>query len=289
MGSKIWFCALCSEGFTRRYSANRHNQNLHQDQGKIVRTIDYIIGRLANKYSPGDPLTYRARYKQIDSSITRSDVKAFSFPLESKLSIAHGSSQRKSSGGLPPHGKERTPDQLQQLQPQVFQQHLQQRQSNSNSVQPSIGIPSTGSTMKFQTIQQLARALCSPLEAELLLGVVSQTIIQNGGKEEILDRIIENLTNAMNIKEAQRYLFAAPIKETDKRRPLHGHDVQHLSESSRDKLIQIKQILEIRLKNDVAVFEEIKRLIKVLNHTRDDTILDAELDGLLRSTPRANN
>jgi hypothetical protein len=95
--------------------------------------------------------------------------------------------------------------------------------------------------------------------------MVNLTIIQNGGKEEILDGCIEELRNAMNLKEALRYLSAALFKETDKLLPLHGHDVQHLSESSRDKLTQIKQLLEIRLKNDVAVFEEIERLIKVRN------------------------
>ncbi|MGA9319211.1 MAG: hypothetical protein WBV84_14255 [Nitrososphaeraceae archaeon] len=51
--------------------------------------IDYIIGRLASKFNPGDPLTYRSRYKQIDSSFARSDIKAFSFPLDSNISVAH--------------------------------------------------------------------------------------------------------------------------------------------------------------------------------------------------------
>jgi hypothetical protein len=114
MGSKIWFCALCSEGFTRKYSANRHDQNLHRGQGKIVRMIDYIIGRLAGNYNPGNPLTYRSRYKQMDSSLARSDSKAFSFPLDSKISIAHDSFQRNSSSDLPPHSKEHALDQQQQ-------------------------------------------------------------------------------------------------------------------------------------------------------------------------------
>jgi hypothetical protein len=143
MGSKIWFCALCSEGFTRKYSANRHNQNLHEGQGKIVRMIDYIIGRLASKYSPGDPLTYRSVCK---ASSARSNFKAFNFPLSSKTSIAHDSSSRSSSGALMPHGKEHMLDQPQQLQLQQFKQQLQQqqRQSNSNSVQPFIGTPAVG-------------------------------------------------------------------------------------------------------------------------------------------------
>src|SRR5215510_3237130 len=154
MGSKIWFCALCSEGFTRKHSANRHNQNLHHDQGKLVRTIDYIIGRLAGKYGEGDPSTYRSRYKQAESSFARSDIKAFSFPLNSKISVAHDSFQRNSSGALPSNSKE---------------QMLDQQQSNSNSTQPSITTPSSRITTKFDTIRELARALYGHEKVEALL------------------------------------------------------------------------------------------------------------------------
>ena len=270
MGNKIWFCALCSEGFTRKYSANRHNQSLHQGQGKIVRMIDYIIGHLASKYNPGDPLTYRSRCKQIDSSSAPSDIKAFSFPLKTNISVAHDSSQRDSSGALPPHSKEHALDQQQQ----------QQQQSNS----PSITTPSSGVTTKFDRIKEMARAHYGHERAEALLRDVCMAISNNGGKEEILDRCIEELQNKMNIKEAQHYLFAAPIMEADKRPPLHGHNVQHLHESSRDKLTQIEQRLKIHLNNNVAVHEEIERLIKVLTYS-DDTILNAELDRLFRETP----
>jgi len=232
--------------------------------------IDYIIGRLAIKYSRGDPLTYRSRYKQIDSSFARSDIKAFSFPLKTNISVAHDSSQRDSSGALPPHSKEHALD--------------QQQQSNS----PSITTPNNGVTTKFDRIKEMARALYGHERAEALLRDVCMAIFNNGGKEEILDRCIEGLQNKMNIKEAQQYLFAAPIKESNKRPPLHGHNVQHLPESSRDKLIQIDQRLKIHLNNNVAVHEEVERIIKVLNYS-DDTILNVELDRLSRVTPRANN
>jgi hypothetical protein len=49
-------------------------------------------------------------------------------------------------------------------------------------------------------------------------------------------------------------------------------------------ITQIEQLLKIDLKNDVAVYEEIERLIKVRNISRDDTILNAELDSLRRKT-----
>jgi len=89
------------------------------------------------------------------------------------------------------------------------------------------------------------------------------------------------------MKEAQRYLFAPPIEEANDRPPLYGHDVQNLPESSRDKLIQTERIKKTHL-NDKAVYEEINRLIKVWNISRDDTILNAELDDF-RRTLQTNN
>jgi hypothetical protein len=193
--------------------------------------------------------------------------------LDSKISIAHDSFQQNSSGALPPHSKEHALN--------------QQQQSNSNSIHHSITTLSSGFKTKFDRIQELARALYGHEEAHALLRDVYIAIIMNGGKEEILDRCIQELKNRMIIKEAQRYLFP-PIKEANKRPPLHGHNVQHLLESSRDKLTQIEQILKIHLKNDVAVYNEIERLIKVRAYS-DDTILNAELDNLTRRIPQTNN
>jgi hypothetical protein len=53
MGRLTYVCATCSEHFTRKYSARRHNQNLHNGMGEIVRLIDYLAGRSSGQY----PLT----------------------------------------------------------------------------------------------------------------------------------------------------------------------------------------------------------------------------------------
>ena len=138
--------------------------------------IDYIIGRLASKFNPGDPLTYRSRYKQIDSSFARSDIKAFSFSLDSNISVAHDISQQDSSGALPPHSKEHALDQQ------------QQQQSNS----PSITTPSSGVITKFDTIQELARALYGHERAEAVLRDVCMAIFNNGGKRKFWTGVLKN-------------------------------------------------------------------------------------------------
>jgi hypothetical protein len=59
MGRPSYVCATCSEHFTRKHSAKRHNQNLHNGMGEIVRLIDYLAGRSSGKYKPDNPFWYK--------------------------------------------------------------------------------------------------------------------------------------------------------------------------------------------------------------------------------------
>jgi hypothetical protein len=62
--NKSYVCTICSQDFTRKRSGRRHNTNLHSGTATIVRSIDYIIGRLSGHYSPSDPLLYRNKKKK---------------------------------------------------------------------------------------------------------------------------------------------------------------------------------------------------------------------------------
>ena len=46
MAQQLWACSMCGQGFTRKRSANRHNLNLHSGQALVIRTMEYIIGRV---------------------------------------------------------------------------------------------------------------------------------------------------------------------------------------------------------------------------------------------------
>jgi hypothetical protein len=231
--------------------------------------IDYVIGRIAGEYNAANPLAYRSSYKQLASPSTRSDAKAFSFP---STSIAHDSSQGNSSSALS-HTNEYVPNQ----------------QPSTNPVGPPTN-PIIGTASKVGEIQRLIRTLCAPELADTIPKQLSVALIANIGNEEILDRWLEALRNNMNLKEAYFYLFGASTKEANERPPLHGHHLESLSESSRIKLIRIEQLLKIRLKNDVAVYEEIERIIKVCNAQpqRHHIILDLELHSL-GGTQQTNN
>jgi hypothetical protein len=59
MGRPSYVCATCSEHFTRKYSAKRHNQNIHNGAAEIVRLIDYLAGRSSGQYMPDNPFWYK--------------------------------------------------------------------------------------------------------------------------------------------------------------------------------------------------------------------------------------
>jgi hypothetical protein len=45
MDRPSYVCTVCSEHFPRKYSAKRHNHNIHNGAAEIVRLIDYLAGR----------------------------------------------------------------------------------------------------------------------------------------------------------------------------------------------------------------------------------------------------
>jgi hypothetical protein len=64
MSKPLWACLVCGEDFTRRSSAERHRDTVHQGNSLIVRFVDYLAGRASGIYAaPIDPprLLKRAR------------------------------------------------------------------------------------------------------------------------------------------------------------------------------------------------------------------------------------
>jgi hypothetical protein len=59
MGRPSYVCTVCSEHFTRKYSAKRHNENLHNGAAEIVKLIDYLAGRSSGQYMPNNPFWYK--------------------------------------------------------------------------------------------------------------------------------------------------------------------------------------------------------------------------------------
>jgi len=74
MGRPSYVCTVCSEHFTRKYSAKRHNQNIHNGAAEIVRLIDYLAGRFSGQYKPDNPFWYKRNnpYDNVGSSVADS-------------------------------------------------------------------------------------------------------------------------------------------------------------------------------------------------------------------------
>jgi len=73
MGRLTYVCASCSEHFTRRYSATRHNLTIHDGRGEIVPLLEYIVGRKIGLYPASHPSWYRRNKKGIhDATVTDS-------------------------------------------------------------------------------------------------------------------------------------------------------------------------------------------------------------------------
>ena len=64
----MYVCTTCSEHFTRKYSANRHNSSIHGGRAEIVPYIDYMAGRNSGQYVTSNPSWYRRNQRDILSN-----------------------------------------------------------------------------------------------------------------------------------------------------------------------------------------------------------------------------
>jgi hypothetical protein len=65
MGRPTYVCTTCSEHFTRKYSAKRHNITIHNGGGEIVPLVEYLVGTSSGKYQASHPFWYRRNGKRI--------------------------------------------------------------------------------------------------------------------------------------------------------------------------------------------------------------------------------
>jgi hypothetical protein len=107
MSKALWACSVCGEDFTRRSSAERHRNNIHQGRSSLVRFVEYLAGRASGLYPrPIDPprLARRGRRPQFgktsnssDRTIADSTTKDFWWEFENNQSEMSSYSQPTSS------------------------------------------------------------------------------------------------------------------------------------------------------------------------------------------------
>src|SRR5215469_1641686 len=67
MSRPNYVCTACSEHFTRKYSANRHNFNIHGGSSEIVPYIEYMVGRSSDRYLTSHPSWHR-KQRQVQAN-----------------------------------------------------------------------------------------------------------------------------------------------------------------------------------------------------------------------------
>jgi hypothetical protein len=59
MGRPNYVCTVCTEHFTRKNSAKRHNLNIQHNTSEILSYIEYMVDRSAGKYLASHPSWHR--------------------------------------------------------------------------------------------------------------------------------------------------------------------------------------------------------------------------------------
>ncbi|MGC2570595.1 MAG: hypothetical protein WA364_03715 [Candidatus Nitrosopolaris sp.] len=67
MSRPNYVCTICSEHFTRKYSAYRHDTNIHGGRSEIVPFIEYMAGRSSGRYPASHPSWFR-RQRQVHAN-----------------------------------------------------------------------------------------------------------------------------------------------------------------------------------------------------------------------------
>lgn len=63
MSKPLWACSICGEDFTRKSSAKRHGFNVHDQNCRVVRYTEYLVGRMSGEYpKPIEPPRLSERY-----------------------------------------------------------------------------------------------------------------------------------------------------------------------------------------------------------------------------------
>jgi hypothetical protein len=59
MSGASYVCTVCSQQFTRKYSGQRHNFNIHSGGSEIMPYIEYMAGRNSGRYLASHPSWFR--------------------------------------------------------------------------------------------------------------------------------------------------------------------------------------------------------------------------------------
>lgn len=246
MGSKNYVCVTCGQDFSRKYSAYRHNHHLHQEGGKIVRTLEYIIGRTTGEYSAADPVLFRRKRGE------QTPDSRISFPF---ANVAHNSEYSRQSDTTQHKSYESNRD--------LYSEPARKNETQFNS-----------NSSKREQIKSVYKRVF-PNAGDTLLKRV-EFAIEQVENPSLLNDYLQNLY-------AVDTFFKGSEKPVKEEVPLWQHPyLNDLPEVARAKLAAIERTMYRLNKNPLFIFEVIKWLGNAFRNTGDLGILTSNLDHLQR-------
>lgn len=257
MSFKNYVCVTCAQDFTRKYSAYRHSRILHQGRGRIVRTLEYVIGRVTGEYSSADPILFRRKNRQRTAIGSPGN-----FPF---IAIAHNSLDSQSYENM---GQT---------------EYKSSKQSHDESPKPfSADQSKDPSSSKFEEIKSRCKSLFPHPLHETVIRSIELDVFKSKNKESRLDDYLQRLRlyeEALSV-QSNSQSFAEPVKEKGFLTP--HPKLYDLPQAARDKLKEIEQLMSPN-NHPKIVWDEIERLADAFRITGDFKILNFALDFLKRN------
>jgi hypothetical protein len=190
-------CTICSQTFTRRWRGKTHSINLHSGGAKIVRFVDYIVGRLDGQYFAGEPSLYRSKKSNVLSHENNSTV----FDRERVFKI----NEEKSA--MRDRISENAAD-FSQFQP-VTQREIQQNEnpirkdSLSDIIEESKRV-----TIKTANLKKILGRYGPPEAVQRMMNQVDSNCVTMGNYAP-LDMALDEITKWAQFKESKDYLLGS--------------------------------------------------------------------------------
>jgi hypothetical protein len=187
-------CTICSQTFSRKWRGKTHSINLHSGSAKIVRLVDYIVGRLDGQYLAGDPSSYRSKNPNVLSHENNSTVfdRERVFKINTKKAMGDRISENVAD--------------FSQFQP-VTQTGVRQNEDPTRKDPLSDTIEeSKRVTIKTAKLKKILERYGSPEDVQQMMNRVTSNCMTMGNYAP-LDMALDEVTKWAQFKESKDYLL----------------------------------------------------------------------------------
>jgi hypothetical protein len=184
MAQQLLACSMCGQGFTRKRSANRHNLNLHSGQALVVRTIEYVIGRVNGTFPAAiDPLLFRKAHKRNHNDNISTEARhiyAHDGPVNNNLDVNH---EYKTNEKRPSYPIQRPDLSTPLVQEESFYKAVNEKEQSPHRYKPPEGV---SIKEKLAELKRLSYEFYAYPVAQDIINIIHLRVF-NFGDEALLD------------------------------------------------------------------------------------------------------